>query len=187
MNSEEQDKFKEIIAAISETYKEEFTPAMTKLWWRIFKNQPIEVFERAVYAHISCEDDGMFFPKPANIMRVINGTTKDNERLIKDRAEIAWACIEREIARIGGHGGLELEDKQALAAVKAIGGWGRLCSCTYDQLTWKKKELVSAYDTYERTDLAELPSKLPGLTEMRQHKKDHQSVQAFLPGIVKRK
>ena len=121
-NQDQENKFKELITVMSETYGEEFTPAKVKLWWNLFKPHSIEVFEQALYAHIACQDAGMFPPKPANFNKFINGTTKENEQLVQDRAEMAWACIEREISRIGSYGTLELEDKQAIAAVKSIVG-----------------------------------------------------------------
>jgi|ETNvirome_6_1000_1030641.scaffolds.fasta_scaffold01506_3 hypothetical protein len=184
MNSQDQNKFKELITVMSETYGEEFTPAKLKLWWNLFKPYPIETFEQALYAHIACPDAGMFSPKPANLMKFINGTSKDQQQLVEDRAEIAWACIEREISRIGSYGTLELEDKQAIAAVKAIGGWRALCMCTYDQLVWKKKEFVSSYDCYERTPLEALPSKLPGLIELSEHKAEsQQGVKSLMDGL----
>jgi len=174
MTSQDQNKFKELITVMSETFGEEFTPAKLKLWWNLFKPYSIETFERALYAHIACPDAGMFSPKPANLMKFINGTSKEQQQLVKDRAEMAWACIEREISRIGSYGTLELEDKQAIAAVKSIGGWRALCMCTYDQLVWKKKSFISSYDCYERTPLEHLPSKLPGLIELSEHKQEQQ-------------
>lgn len=184
MISQDQNKFKELITVMSETYGEEFTPAKLKLWWNLFKPYQIETFEKALYAHIACPDAGMFSPKPANLMKFINGTSKDQQQLVEDRAEMAWACIEREISRIGSYGTLEMEDKQAIAAVKAIGGWRSLCMCTYDQLVWKKKEFVSSYDCYERTPLEALPSKLPGLIELSEHKAEsQQGVKSLMDGL----
>lgn len=184
MNSQDQNKFKELITVMSETYCEEFTPAKVKLWWNLFKPHSIGEFEQALYAHIACADAGMFSPKPANLMKFINGTTKENEQLAEDRAEMAWACIEREISRIGSYGTLELEDKQAIAAVKAIGGWRQLCMSTYDQLVWKKKEFMRAYDTYERTPLEHLPSKLPSLIELSEHKQEQQQgMKSLMDGL----
>lgn len=184
MNSQDQNKFKELITVMSETYGEEFTPAKVKLWWNLFKPHSIEVFEQALYTHIACPDAGMFSPKPANLMKFINGTTKENEQLVEDRAEMAWACIELEISRIGSYGTLELEDKQAIAAVKSIGGWRQLCMSTYDQLVWKKKEFMSAYDTYERTPLEHLPNKLPGLIELSEHKQEQQQgMKSLMDGL----
>lgn len=171
MNSNDEIKFKELLTVIPETYGEVFTQAKTLLWWKIFKPYSIEQFENALYLHISCTESGMFSPKPANLMKFINGTEKNNQQLIEDRAEIAWSCVVGEISRIGSYGTLNIDDKQAIAAVKSIGGWYNLCMCTANQLDWKKKEFIRAYECFERTDLDALPSKLPGLIEVSEHKR----------------
>ena len=170
MDKSEGNKFKELIAAISVTYGGDFTPAQTLLWWNMFKPYSAEVFERAVYQHMADPDQGMFSPKPANIMKFISGTTKQNDQAVKDKAELAWHQVMDKIQRVGSYGSLSLDDKQAIAAVKAIGGWNKVSLATYDQITWMKKEFMLAYDTYENTPLDRLPSSLPGLVELQHHK-----------------
>jgi len=182
MNSQEQNKFKELISVISETYGEEFTQAKLKLWWNLFKPYSIVTFEQALYSHIACPDTGMFAPKPANITKFINGTTKQAERLIEDRAEMAWQVIEGEISRVGSYGTLKMEDKQALAAVQAIGGWQKLCATQTDKMAWTHKEFVAAYQNFERTPIEALPNKLPGRVHLVNHKKQ-QPESAFIKGL----
>ena len=170
MTENDGNKFKKLITAINVTYGEEFTQPQTLLWWNMFKPYPIEAFEQAVYQHMADPDQGMFSPKPANIMKFITGTTKQNEQAIEDKAELAWHVIEGEIRRIGSYGSLKMEDKQALAAVQALGGWKHLCSLTSDQMVWAHKEFVSAYQNYERTPAHALPEKLPGRVAWENHK-----------------
>ena len=67
MNTEDKNKFKEVMTMISINYNEEVGNAKLKLWWTLFNHYPIETFEQAVHAHIVCPDSGMFSPKPANI------------------------------------------------------------------------------------------------------------------------
>lgn len=184
MISQDQNKFKELITVMSETYGEEFTPAKLKLWWNLFKPHSIETFEQALFAHIACPDAGMFSPKPANLMKFINGTSKDQQQLVEDRAGMAWQTVMGEISRIGSYATLKLEDKQALAAVKAIGGWKHICSLTTDQLVWAGKEFVSAYEQYDRTDVALLPDKLPGRIELQeQASESRQGMKSLMDGL----
>jgi len=185
MTENDGNKFKELITAINVTYGEEFTQPQTLLWWNMFKPYPIEAFEQAVYQHMADPDQGMFSPKPANIMKFITGTTKQNEQALEDKAELAWHVIEGEIRRIGSYGSLKMEDKQALAAVQALGGWKHLCSLTSDQMVWAHKEFVSAYQNYERADLAALPDKLPGRIELEKHKLENKNGLESLLNIVK--
>lgn len=184
MDNNDSVKFKELISMISENYNDVFSNTKIKLWWSIFKPYSISEFESGVFNHVSCPDYGMFAPKPANIMKFITGTEKQSERLIDDRAEIAWHVIEGEIRRIGSYGTLQLEDKQALVAVKALGGWKHLCSLTVDKMIWAHKEFVAAYQNYERTPVELLPDKLAGRIEIEQHKAEQgQSMKSLNEGL----
>lgn len=184
MNSNDQTRFKELVTSIADTYSKEFTPTELKLWWNMFKPHSIEAFEQAVYQHIACPDSGMFAPKPANIMKFITGTTKQNEQALEDKAELAWHVIEGEIRRIGSYGSLKMEDKQALAAVQALGGWKHLCTLTNDQMVWAHKEFISVYQNYERTPVEALPDKLPGRVALENHKAEQsQGLKHITDGI----
>ena len=167
-------RFGNMIAQLSVNYRRDLSEADIANFKLMFKQWGIDALEQAVQAHMFDPDDGKYFPNIANIAKYVTGSSKEQQQLVKDRAEMAWACIEREISRIGSYGTLELEDKQAIAAVKSIGGWRALCMCTYDQLVWKKKSFISSYDCYERTPLEHLPSKLPGLIELSEHKQEQQ-------------
>ena len=41
--------------------------------------------------------------------------------------------------------------------------------------TWAKKEFISMYSTYDKTPLEMLPSSLPGLVELHNHKEKYQA------------
>lgn len=184
MNVNDGNKFRELITMINVNYDVDFTETQVLLWWNLFKPHSVQSFEQAVYQHISCPDNGMFTPKPANIMKFINGTTKQNEQQIEDKAELAWHVIQGEVRRIGSYGTLKLEDKQALAAVQAIGGWKSICALTNDKLTWAHKEFIAAYQNYERTPIEALPHNLPGRIALENHKSEQsQSLKTITDGI----
>jgi len=168
---------------VSEMYKVELTSAMLQAWWGSLKAYDVDVVEQALFSYIACPDSGMFEPKPANLIKFITGTTKSNAQVVDDRAEIAWACVEGEIRRIGSYGTLKLDDGAAMAAVASIGGWKDLCYCSTEQLTWKKKEFCSAYSTLERTPLESLPESLPGRIELSEKRRaENKVLQKILTG-----
>ena len=170
METNEQDKFKELITLMAENYDQEFTESTVKLWWNMFKPFSINAFESALYSHIGCPDAGMFSPKPANIMKFLKGTTKANDQNVSNKAEIAWASIEGQVSSIGSYQSPTIDDRQAMAALKAMGGWIQLCASTIEQLTWKKKEFMDIYKTFEQTPVEMLPDNMPGRIELEQHK-----------------
>ena len=57
-----------------------------------------------------------------------------------------------------------------MAALQCMGGWVQLCGSTLDELIWKKKEFMGMYQNFENTPLDQLPSNLPGRTELAHHK-----------------
>lgn len=169
---QEQDKaaFRDMMMAAGEVYGREITKPLLQMYFAALSQCGIDQVQGAMMAHMQNPDSGQFFPKPADLIRHISGTNKQQEAAIEDKASIAWACIERDIRRIGSYGTLKMDDKQALAAVKAIGGWQSLCQTESSKMEWKRKEFIRMYETFERTPLEALPASLPGRIEMSEKK-----------------
>ena len=163
-------EFRSMMMAAGEVYGREVTQPMAAIYLSALANVSIEQVQEAMMAHMQNPDSGQFFPKPADLIKQMTGTTKQQDAAIEDRAAIAWACIERDIRRIGSYGTLKLEDKQALATVKAMGGWQSICQTETSKMEWKRKEFIRMYETFERMPLEALPSSLPGRIEMSEVK-----------------
>ena len=176
---EDKDKkeFSKLMIGLGETFGKEVTPTLMRIYFNALAAYTIDQVTESINKHVVDPDSGKFFPRPADLIKQLTGDTKQQQREMEGQAEMAWACVEGEISRIGPYANLELEDQVAIACVKSMGGWAALCSCTYDQLTWKKKEFMSMYDTYSRTPLEHLPKRLPGLEEL--HNKGTEEKQAL--------
>jgi len=184
MEKHDQDKFKAILAGVCEIHSKRVTDQLTLLYWQSMKSVSLSQFEQAINAHMLDPDCGQFFPKPADIIKQISGTSKAQTEAVKHRAELAWGQIIHKLEKSGPYKKLELDDKQGIAAIKGMGGWGTFASATYDQLVWMKKDFFNIYDTYENTELDQLPSSLPGLVELEQHKKDKgQGMKSLVQGL----
>jgi hypothetical protein len=68
MTEKDNEKFAEMMAILSETYKP-FSSAKEKIWAAVFRKYEIEDFEAAIFKHITDENKGTFEPKPADILR----------------------------------------------------------------------------------------------------------------------
>ena len=170
MKNEDKRAFFDLMMAAGEVYGREVTQPMAAIYFSALANVSIEQVQEAMMAHMQNPDSGQFFPKPADLIKQMTGTTKQQDAAIEDRAAIAWACIERDIRRIGSYGTLKLDDKQALATVKAMGGWQSICQTETSKMEWKRKEFIRMYETFERMPLDALPSSLPGRIEMSEVK-----------------
>jgi len=172
MKNEDKRAFFDLMMAAGEVYGREVTQPMAAIYFSALANVSIEQVQEAMMAHMQNPDSGQFFPKPADLIKQMTGTTKQQDAAIEDKAAIAWACIDRDIRRIGSYGTLKLEDKQALATVKAMGGWQSICQTETSKMEWKRKEFIRMYETFERMPLDALPSSLPGRIEMSEVKQD---------------
>lgn len=170
MKNEDKRAFFDLMMAAGEVYGREVTQPMAAIYFSALANVSIDQVQEAMMTHMQNPDSGQFFPKPADLIKQMTGTTKQQDAAIEDKAAIAWACIERDIRRIGSYGTLKLDDKQALATVKAMGGWQSICQTETSKMEWKRKEFIRMYETFERMPLEALPSSLPGRIEMSEVK-----------------
>tara|TARA_R110001606_G_scaffold385158_1_gene548545 strand:- start:36628 stop:37218 length:591 start_codon:yes stop_codon:yes gene_type:complete len=155
---------------------------MLQVYFMTLNRFSYEQVEWAIGEHLIDSVDGKFFPKPANIIKHL----EKNVTAVEDKSLLAWNQIIREMRRVGAYGSLKLDDKQALAAIKAVKTWKDLCATPEKDLTWVKKEFIANYKTYENTPLELLPSSLPGLEELHDHKNaDKDSYAKITDGINK--
>ena len=153
---------------------------MLQVYFMSLTQYNYEQVEWAMGEHLKDPVDGKFFPKPANIIKHL----KANDINTEDKATLAWNQIIREMRKHGAYDPLELDDKQALAAIAAVKSWKDLCAMPEKDLTWAKKEFMANYITYENTPLELLPSSLPGLVQLQEHKNDEKDAYARLQSGV---
>lgn len=186
MTDADKKEFMELMMASGEVYSKEVTIPMARLYFSSLSHLSIEQVSNALMAHMQNPDSGQFFPKPADLIKQMTGTTKQQDAAIEDRASIAWSCIELQIRRVGAYGSLQLDDRQALATVKAMGGWKDLCNTETAKMEWRRKEFIRLYETFERTPVEALPSNLPGLIELHAHKaKAQDGMKSISDGVAK--
>ena len=142
---------------------------MLQVYFMSLGDYSYQQVEWAIGEHLKDPVDGKFFPKPANIIKHLTA----NDLAPEEQAEIAWAEIMQCLRRNGAYGGLKIENKQAIAAFKAFTTWKEFCAMDASKLVWAKKEFISMYSTYDKTPLEMLPSSLPGLVELHNHKDKH--------------
>lgn len=186
MNDVDKRKFMDLMMSAGEVYSKEVTIPMVTIYFQALASLSIEQASGALMAHMQDPNCGQYFPKPADLMRQIVGTSKQQDAAIEDRAAIAWSCIELQIRRVGVYGSLQLDDRQALATVKAMGGWKDICGTEQAKMEWKRKEFIRMYETFERTPVDALPSNLPGLIELSEHKaKAQEGMKSISDGVAK--
>jgi hypothetical protein len=183
---DEKQRLTNLLGQLSVNYRRELTEADVANFKLMLRRWGIDRLESAIHAHMFDPDGGQYFPNISNIAKHAEGTSKQKEAAVVDKASLAWSCIETAIRRIGSYGTLKLDDKQALATVKAMGGWQDLCATETDKMEWRRKEFIRLYETFERTPVDALPSNLPGRIELAEHKEQAKGQLQTLAQIAER-
>jgi hypothetical protein len=92
----------------------------------------------AFEAHARNPDCGQFFPKPADIVRFIEGNGET-------RALKAWAIVEKALQCVGVYQSVVFDDAFIHAVIEDMGGWVKLCTMTNDDLPFRAREFQKRY------------------------------------------
>lgn len=166
MDDSDKKEFAILFYGTGELYDKAVTKNLLQIYFDALKGFTIEQVKDGVSKHALDPKHGTFFPKPADIVRHL----QVDEPSAEEKAELAWAQVLHAMRKHGSYGSLELDDKQALAAVKSFTTWKDLCMTPETSMTWAKKEFISMYSTYEKTPVEMLPSSLPGREALIEHK-----------------
>ena len=166
MDDADKKEFATLYYSMGEYYEKTVSTNLLLMFFSDLIQFSIDEVKEGARLHRANSKHGSFFPKPPDIIRHIKSGNINTE----DKALLAWNQIIREMRVTGAYGSLKLDDKQALAAIKAVHSWKDLCALPESDLTWAKKEFIANYAMYQNTPLELLPSSLPGLTDLHDHK-----------------
>lgn len=166
MGTDDKRAFAEVMALLCETYDKKISTATVEIYSRVLAEWPIEAIQAAAVSHLRDPKAGAFWPKPADLIRWMQPLAPAQLE-VAEQAEIAWQRVLDAIGRIGPYQPLELDDPVALACVRALGGWKKLCEQTHAQLVWIRKEFLTSYEIYARTPADQLPASLPGIGQLK--------------------
>jgi hypothetical protein len=160
--------FTQIMIGLGELYDKLISETLIELYWVALKRFDIAAIRQAVSAHINNPDEGHIVPKPANIVRYLEGSAKT-------KALQAWSKVIHAIRRIGHHGILVFDDYLIHAVIHDMGGWVELCMMTEKETPLRAKEFEKRYEYYLLHKPVQYPKQLSELTN---------SVKAKLPVLI---
>ena len=156
MESTDKQKFMEVIVGAAEIIGKLLSKVALKLYWNALNNYDLKSVVVAVEECIKNPDTGQFMPKPADIIKQIDGGTED-------RALIAWTKFERAIRSVGTYDSVVFDDHKIHIVAQDMGGWIKFGKVMEDEMPFLKNEFVKRYrGTREGM---EFPNKLVGLIE----------------------
>lgn len=152
-------RFIACLTACAEVYGKPLSDAVLGIWWDALRAYEIDAVQEAIGRHLRNPDNGQFMPKPADIIRMLAGTSVDS-------AMVAWAKVDKAIRHVGPYASVTFDDPLIQRVLQDMGGWVQLGAKTDDEWPFIGNEFRTRYQGYkQRAEIPEYPPVLIGIAE----------------------
>lgn len=155
MKPTDQTKFKEVLQGVHDFYGKDLSKFAMAVWFQACDTFDVEQVTKALSAHLMDPERGQFMPKPADIVRQLQGTNTD-------RSLIAWGKVMDACQRVGAYASVCFDDGLIHAVIEDMGGWMKLCRSNTDELGYIQKRFCDTYKAYAGRPDVVFPALLPG-------------------------
>lgn len=145
--------FAQTLTGIAEIYGQTVTKAGMQIWWLALERFSDEQVQQALAAHATDAERGQWMPKPADIVRRIEGTPQD-------AALAAWAKVDHATRRIGTGPSWVFDDPKIHRALQGMGGLSALGRASEEEWPHLCREFCKRYSSPMNDGV--YPAKLPG-------------------------
>jgi len=160
MNASDRSQFFKILGGVYDFYGRDLSTFAGTVWWQSCERFDLEQVTKAFSAHLMDAEHGRFLPKPADLVRVLQGTRTD-------RSLMAWAKVLDAIQHVGAYTSVCFDDGLIHAAIEDMGGWITLCRSTNDELPFLQKRFCDTFKAYTtRGDDVAYPAVLKGVAAL---------------------
>lgn len=159
MKANEKARLAVVLSDVHAFYRQDFSEFALNVWSMAMEPFDIAAVERAVGQHAMNPDSGQWCPKPADIVKMLQGSTKDS-------ANIAWSAVDYAIRTRGDQYSVVFDDPLIHRVIEDMGGWIKLCRVDVEQYPFTQNEFVTRYRGYKmRGEVPPYPAKLIGVPE----------------------
>jgi hypothetical protein len=106
-------------------------------------------------------DNGQFIPKPADLVKLMQGSTADS-------AMQAWTKLDFAVRCVGVYASVSFDDPIINVVINDMGGWVKFGTKSVDEWPFVSNEFVKRYRAYKTQNALprSSPDHLPGRIEM---------------------
>lgn len=158
MNNADRKSFMEVLISTGELYEKHISDTLLELYFNILKPYSIEAIKGGIAGHIRDKKAGQFFPKPADIIRAVEG-------LDDVLAMSKWCEVRKAIHSCGAYKSIKFDDPVIMAVIERMGGWIELAQVKTAEIGYKEAEFVKLYSHYQKFPVT-APKHLPGIIEI---------------------
>lgn len=176
MNANDHGAFIALIADVHAFYRRDFSSFGGSVWWQAMQPFDLNAVADALNRHCVNPDSGQFMPMPADVVKMLQGSTQDS-------ALVAWAKVDRAVRSCGTYKSVVFDDPVIHRVIVDMGGWVLVGGKDEKEWPFVGKEFANRYRGYKMR--SETPDYLPvliGIAEAQNNRSGHQSQPPMLIG-----
>jgi hypothetical protein len=155
MKATDQQQFADILRDVMAFYKQDVTPFALSVWWQACQRFDLDQVRKALTQHAMDAERGVFPPKPADLVRKLEGTATD-------RAMLAWGKAFDAMQRVGAYSDVVFDDPAIHAAIEDLGGWPKVCRSETKDLSFLQHRFCESHRAYTDRETFDYPRLLVG-------------------------
>lgn len=160
MNEKNRKQFQDLMGDVYSFYGKDYSVFAGGVWWEAMKSFDFAAVADALNRHCVNPDVGQFLPKPADVVRMLEGSTQD-------AGLVAWAKVDRAVRQVGTYRSVAFDDPLIHRVLADMGGWVQLGNCkSEDEWPFLRNEFVNRYRGFRgRSDTPEYPPVMIGISQ----------------------
>lgn len=159
MNPNEKTEFAALLSGVFSLYRQTASDFVITVFWNACQRYDMDQVREAFNIHVMDPDAGQFVPKPADIVKHLQGTHGD-------RAQVAWGKAFGALQSVGQYNSVQFDDGVIHKVIEDLGGWVEFNKITFEELPYLQKRFCDAYRAQSRSREVTWPSYLCGLAEI---------------------
>lgn len=176
MQTDDFQKFHDGIAGVMGFYGKSVSRFALDVWWTALKKYDLAAIVDAFNRHLANPDTGQFAPKPADIIRMLQGSTQD-------AALRAWAKVDQAVRRVGTYCDVVFDDPLIHRVILDMGGWISLGTKREDEWPFVAREFENRYRGFHsRGERPQYPPALIGIATAHNNRMGYRSEAPVLIG-----
>ena len=166
MNTPNLPEFTKLMTGLCLLYNKPANEILIELYWRALEPFEFPLVKAALLVHLNNPDTGQFMPKPADVVRYLQGSSQT-------QALKAWTKVAQAIRSVGGYTSVVFDDALIHAVIEDMGGWIALCQTLLKDFPFRAHEFAKRYAAYVLHPPLRHPRQLLGLEEQQNHTRGH--------------
>lgn len=180
MQATDTPKLVDLLSNVYAFYRQDFSKFAASVWISAMQPFDFDAVADAMNRHCVNPDNGQFMPKPADIVKMLHGSTQDS-------ALVAWAKVDSAVRHRGTYVSVVFDDPIIHRVLMDMGGWGLVGGKGEDEWPFVRNEFVNRYRGYKaRSETPDYPPMLIGLADAQNNRLGFKKGAPVLIGNVER-